>query len=231
MSRLKIQDLEKIKNGKMVRYNELTKENYSSFVSLASIEKQLREVRWIRSLLLKKIYDDMNNQLDFKKGSRIDNTYKVSFNPTKLFLKDYLALTIPSILGDNECLFSKEKMVSSTGFTKDLEEKSNILLPFVKKIFEVKENSHLLDNSFYQEYPVLDLDNSKVFSISGNGVLLPFANYLDLENINLQKLLEYYYKNSEEILSQILIPNTHSLENYRKDIEKEKVFEIYKGVR
>ena len=62
-------------------------------------------------------------------------------------------------------------------------------------------------------------------------MLLPFANYLDLENSNLQKLLKYYYKNSEEILSQILIPNTPSLENYRKDIEKEKVFEIYKGVR
>ena len=229
MSKLYIKDLERIKNGKLVRFNETTKERYSSLVSLSRIQNEINEFRNIRFDLLKKFQKDIDNELDFKKGSKIDYN-RVSFSPTSLFIEDYLALYIANALGDSLCLFNKNGMVSTSGFGYELEEKSEIILPFIKKLFNVKENSNVLDNSFYDTYPIYD-DNTKVLNINGDGITLPFYEYSDFENEEVQELLGYYYSNYKDIIKNILIPNTEKLNNYKTNDNKEKVLKLYKGVK
>lgn len=226
MSKLSIKDLERIKNGKLVRYNLFTLEPYSSFVVLDKVQKEIKEFNNIRFTILREFRNDMNNELDRVKGCKIDSTYRVELDANKLFLSDYLALTIPTILGDNICLFNKDGFVKSNGeVTKDLLEKIKIILPYIKKIYNVKENSNILNNAFYDNYPVLNFKLEKILNINGNGILLPFNEYED----DVQDLLYYYYTNQEEILKNIIIPNTSSLENYRLNTNKEKVLKLYKG--
>ena len=230
MSKLYIKDLERIKNGKLVRLNMNTKEKYSSLVSLSTVQNELSEFKNIRFDVLRKFQKDIDDELDWKKGSKIEYN-RVSFSPTSLFVKDYLALYIANALGDSLCLFDKDKMVSSSGFSYELEEKCEIIQPFIKKLFNVKENSNVLDNSFYETYPIYDNDNSKVLNISGDGIVLPFYEYSDFDNKEVQELLGYYYSNYNDIIKKILIPNTDSLNNYKTNDNKEKVLKLYKGVK
>ena len=230
MSKLYIKDLERIKNGKIVRYNKNTEENYSSFISLASVRNEIIELRNIRFKLLNKFKNEVNSELDWNRGCKIDSSYKMSFIPTKLFLQNYLSLTIPTILGDCECLFDENGLVGTNGeITRDLIEKVDIIMPYVKKLFVVKNNSIVLNNEFYKTYPVLDDNNNPVFNINGDGIVLPYKEYEEYRTQMMQEILAYYYQNIEEILKNVLIPNTEILNNYRKDISKEKILKLYKG--
>ena len=229
MSRLFIKDLERIKNGNLVRFNENTKEKHSSLISLAKLQSELSELRNIRSIILKQFRNDMNTTLDYKKGCKISSDYKVSFSSNELFLDDYLSLFIPTLFGDSICLFDKNTLVSSTSSDNELYEKIEVILPYIKKIFNVKENSNVLNNEFYKDYGVFDNFNTKVFNINGNGIIIPFYDYTDFPNKFIQELLTYYSQNSNDILKNILIPNTESLDNYRLNTNKEKVLKLYKG--
>ena len=228
MSKLTIKDLERIKNGKLVRYNLFTKEPYKSFVVLDKIQKEINEFNNIRFDLLREFRNDLNNSLDNLRGCKIDSSYRVELDFNKLFLNKYLVLTIPTIFGDNMCLFDENGFVSSNGeITKELKSKINVLLPYIKKIFKIKENSNIINNSFYNDYSVLNNKSEKILNINGNGITLPFNDYTELDDI--QSILAYYYTNREDILKNIIIPNTDSLNNYRLDTNKEKVLKLYKG--
>lgn len=229
MSKLLIKDLERIKNGKLVRYNLYTLEPYSSFIILDKVQKEINEFNSIRYNLLKQFKNDMNNSLDILKGCRIDSTYQVEIDFNKLFLKDYLTITIPTILGDSICLFNEFGFVKSNGeVTEDLIKKIDVITPYIKQLYKVKKQSNIINNAFYEDYPVLNSKKEKVLNINGNGITLPFNDYKDINN--LQDILSYYYCNHEAILKNIIIPNTPTLNNYRLDINSEKVLKLYKGV-
>ena len=230
MSKLYIKDLERIKNGKIVRYNENTKEKYSSFISLANLSNEISELRKLRFDILQTFKEEVNKELDWLKGCRIDDSYNISFNPCNLFLKDYLLISIPTILGQSDCLFNKEKLVGANGeISRDLIVKSQRIIPYVKKLYNIKEQSKLLDNNFYESYPVFDSNNEKVFNINGDGITLPFKEYPEFDDSTMQDILGYYYNNYFEILKNVLIPNTELLNTYRRDINREKVLKLYKG--
>ena len=228
MSKLVVKDLERIKNGKLVRYNLLIKEPFTSFVVLDKVQNEIMEFNSTRFQLLKEFRDNMNYDLEWKKGSKIDSTYWVSFVPTKLFLNDYLTLKIPTALGESFYLFDKNGLVlSKERITKELKEKSNVIMPYISKLLNVKENSNILDNAFYEDYPIFNSKYEKVLNINGNGITLPFEDYTDLDNC--QDILHYYYTYQNEILKNIIIPNTDTLNNYKMNISKEKVLKLYKG--
>ena len=228
MSRLIIKDLERIKNGKVVKYNLLTTEKYSSLVSLDRVQKQINEFNKVRFHLLKQFRDDMIDALEWKKGCKIDSTYSVSFDRNRLFSNGYLVLTIPTMLGNSTCLFDKNGLVGAEGeITRELINKANIITPYVKKILNLKDKSNVVSNAFYEDYPVLNNKYEKVFNINGNGVTLPFHDYTELDNV--QDILNYYYCNQEEILQNVIIPNTRDLEKYKLDTYRDKVLKLYKG--
>ena len=230
MSKLYIHDLEIIKNGKIVRYNENTKEKYSSFISLGNINNEILELRRIRFTLQKLFRDDVNKELDWMKGSKIDSSYNVSFNPNKMFLKDYLILTIPTILGNSDCLFNNDGLVGVNGEIDSLLlQKCNKIIPYIKKLYNVIEQSKALNNSFYEDYSVVDNTNDKIFNINGDGIVLPFKEYDEFQNPAMQEILIYYYKYYDDILKNVLIPNTQILNNYRRDINIDKALKLYKG--
>ena len=182
----------------------------------------------VRFNLLKQFKDDMISALEWKKGCRIDSSYTVSFDRDKLFSNGYLVLTIPTILGDSTCLFDKNGLVGVSGeITRELSFKCQTIKPFIRKILEVKEKSNVVSNSFYEDYPILNNKFEKVFNINGNGITLPFNDYTELDNV--QEILNYYYCNQEEILQNIVIPNTRDLDNYRLDTDRIKILKLYKG--
>ena len=224
MSRLSIKDLERIKNDKVVRYNLFTKEKYSSFIMLDRVQHEINEFNRTRYALLKEFKNDMIEALEWKKGSKIDSTYTVSFDYNKLFLNGYLALKI----GDQICLFDQNGLVGSSGeISEELAVKCSTIIPYVKQLLSLRDKTNLIGNSFYENFPVFNSKFEKVLNISGNGIVLPFNDYTELDNI--QDLLSYYYSNQEEILRNIVIPNTKELDNYRLDTNQDKVLKLYKG--
>ena len=226
MSRLSIKDLERIKNGKVVRYNIFTKEKYSSFVMLDRVQQEINEFNRARYALLKEFKNDITEALEWKKGSKIDSTYTVSFDYDKLFSNGYLALTIPT--GGQICLFDQNGLVGASGeITRELAVKCSTIVPYVKRLLSLRDKTNLIGNSFFEDFPVLNSKFEKVLNISGNGIVLPFNDYTELDNI--QDLLSYYYSNQEDILKNIVIPNTKELDNYRLDTNEYKVLKLYKG--
>ena len=223
MSRLYISDLKSILNGKLVRFS-LGANNSNSLISLKTINNARYEFRNTRNAILEDIKNDFNNL----RGNKIENDVNVSVNPVKLFDKDCLDMTIPTILGDTHCLLSSDGIVSSSSVTRDLENKLTVIMPYVKKLFEVRKHSRLLENEFYNDTDIMNLD-TRVLTLSGAGIFLPFKDYTEINDYDLQDLLSYYYSNIGKILKNILVNNDELLELYKPDITKEKVLEIYKG--
>lgn len=231
MSKLYLNDLEKIKEGqKIVRYSLEGHVYSSSLVSLSKISNEIRELQAIRNFIIKLFEDDTKMVFDNLYGSKIHVEEKASLHPQKLFLDEYLSLIIPTILGDSHCLFTEDEMVSSTGFGRDLETKVRLIMPYVKKIFELKKISHLLDNDFYSTLNVVDENDDTVLKISGDGIVLPFNDYKELLPEDYRNLLMYYYNNWDKILKNVLVPTSYELDKYRLDINKEKALSIYKGL-
>lgn len=230
MSRLYLNDLESIKNGRMQRYSLYGDMKSISLVSLSKIDYEREEFQRIRNFIIKMFQEDTKEEFDRLYNSKIHTEEKVDLNHEKLFLDDYLSVTIPTILGDSHCLLDENGMVSSTGFGSDLEKKVKLIMPYVKRLFELKKQSHVLDNEFYSKLDILNTGLDKVLYLYGGGILLPFNDYKELSSEELQKLLVYYYQNYNEILKNILVPNGESLNKYRLDINKEKALSIYKGL-
>ena len=226
MSKLYINDLEKIAKGKIERFNFLENKKIDSLISLRIIDNRLSELRRIRSYIIELFKEDMEKRV---KGDKINSRESIILNPERLFLNEYLSLIIPTALGDNHCLFSKDTLVASDSMMSELENKAELILPYIKRIYEVAENTNLLDNEFYDNINIYNDNYDNVLNLNGNGVVLPFNDYNDLDDIEKQELLKYYYSNLQAILKNILVPNTEVLDRFKENITKEKALELYKG--
>ena len=228
MSRLYINDLKSIVNGKIVRFS-LGSGNGSSLVSLKTINDERCEFRNIRYSVIDEFTNEIKEQFNTIKGSKIEEDVNFQVNPIKLFDEDNnLEIKIKTILGDTTCSIDGDKIIKSTSDTSDLHEKVAIIMPYVKKLLEVRKYTKLLENEFYQDTDIKDLD-IKVLMLSGSGIFLPFKDYTELNDYDLQDLLSYYYSNLTNILKNILVNNDEILELYKPDITKEKAIGIYKG--
>ena len=227
MSRLYINDLERIVNGKVERYN-LGLKTRGVLVPLSYIDNMRRERKYIRDSIIHEFENDINRELDNLKGARIDINQNIKLNNDKLFTLDYLNMTIPTILGDTNCLFSTDGVVVSTSSTSDLDKKVKVIMPYVEKLFELKNKSDILENDFYDDLNIFD-DEERVLVMHGGGVFLPFKDYKDLTEEKRQELIRYYYLNWKAILKNILVYNDEVLDRFKPDITKEKTLEIYKG--
>ena len=228
MSKLYINDLEKIAKGKIERFNFLEDKKIDSLISLKIIDNRLSELRRIRSYIIELFKEDLETRV---KGDKVDNKESIRLNPERLFLNDYLSLSISTSLGYNHCLFSKDTIVSSDSMISELENKIELILPYIKRIYEVFENTTILDNEFYDNIDIYNDNYDKVLNLNGNGAVLPFNDYNDLNDIEKQELLKYYYSNFQPILKNILVPNTEILDPFKENITKEKVLKLYKGNR
>ena len=231
MSKLYIKDLERIKNGKIARFQIEGDEEYNRELSLARLEQEKTELRRIRHIILANFQLDTTKELEKNKIDAPGPREYVTYNSQKLFLKDYLSLTIPTILGNTECLFSDTKLVSSTSDTNDLEKKVEIIFPYIEKLFKIKKSTNILDNEFYEDVNIIDNDKDKVLVSRGDGIYLPFEDYDNLDKEELKNMLFYYYPNQLEILKNILVTDSKALNRYRKNTDKEKALNIYKGIK
>ena len=228
MSKLYIKDLENIVNGEIKRYS-FTGNISNSFIPLSKIDKERKEVQWIRNQIINEFLKDLHNELDNRKNGIILPIENIVIYRERLFFENYFLMEISSILGNAHCLFNEEGLVSCSNCTDDLKEKEKLFLPYIKKMFEVKKNSKVLDNEFYEDIPIYNENKEKVLNMHGGGIYLPFNDYDELPKLYLQELLHYYYCNWNNILNNILVSNDSILERFRIDFNKEKVLKLYKG--
>lgn len=230
MSKLYINDLESIKNGKLVKFNFGNISN-SKEISLQKLDNQIKDLRYIRNYILDTFKNDCKCEFDRLIGARIEEHKNIEFDPRILFLKDYLCLKVPTMFGDTTCLISDKGIESATFKTLELEKKVKILFPYIKGIFNLKNNTNILNNDFYDDVNIYNSKNEKVLNINGDGVFLPFDDYYDLDKYELQDLLKYYYENWNYILENINVPDEKHLDKYRTDASLQKALALYKGIK
>ena len=228
MSRLYINDLENIKNGKIVRFELKKTFNNNSLIPLYIVNEQRRETKNLRDIVVEKFKNDVQQEFDKRRGSKIETPENIMLYPDELFFKDYLNIIIPTILGNTHCLLSNDGIVTSSSDTNDLNEKVEIILPYVKKLLKIKKESKVLDNEFFEDLDIVNQDNEKVLYLNGGGVFLPFNDYQELPEYDLQELLLYYYHIEDILLKNILINNDIILDRFKPDITKEKILKLYK---
>ncbi len=230
MSKLYINDLERIKNSKLVKFNFGNISN-SKEISLQKLDNQIKDLRYIRNHILNTFKKDCKNEFDRLIGARIEEHKNVDFDHRILFLKDYLCLKVPTMFGDTTCLISDKGIESATFETLELEKKVKLLFPYIKGILNLKENSNVLNNEFYDDVNIYNDEKEKVLNINGDGVFLPFDDYYDLDDYELQDLLKYYYENWNNILEKINVPDEDNLNVYRTNVSLQKALALYKGTK
>lgn len=229
MSKLYINDLERIKNGKLVKYNfgYLTNNN---IIKLRKLDLQINDLRYIRNYILATFKKDVSSKLNDRIDSKIVEKNNIEFDPRMLFLSKYLLLTINTTMGDTTCLVSDKGVESATFESNELEEKVELLLPYIKGILNLRSKSNVLDNEFYNDVGIYNKNFEKVLNLSGDGIVLPFKNYNELTEEELQELLHYYYSNWHNILENIEVDDIDILKVYRTNVSKQKALAIYKGI-
>ena len=229
MSKFYVNDLESIKNGKLVRLNFKEKEYGKNELTLLRLNSQIDDLRSIRSCILENFRNDCNMTLDRLKGDKIESNTKIDFDPKLLFLSNYLFLTVPTIMGDINCLLSEKGLENTTFDSDELRNKIDMLLPYIKNLYNVKNNSNVLDNAFYENTKLYNNEYEHVLSINGDGIVLPFKTYFDLDDNEKQDLLAYYYSNWDKILRNIVVNENEILDKYRTNLNKDKVLNYYKA--
>ena len=134
------------------------------------------------------------------------------------------------MFGDTTCLISNRGIENASFNTKEIEKKVDLIFPYIKGILKLKEKSNVLDNEFYNDVNIYNSDIEKVLVLNGDGIVLPFRDYYDLDDNELQKLRGYYYNNWNSILNNINITDESLLNTYRTDVSKQKALAIYKGL-
>jgi len=229
MSKLYLNDLESIVNGKLVRMNFGYKPKNDKELTLAKLSKQIEDLRYIRSIILEQFKKDSKEALKPYNGI-IKEEENINFDHRMMFLSKYLFMNIPTTLGDVGCLLSDKGIESTTSApTSELEKKIELLRPYIRGILRLNKESNVLSNDFYKDINLYDED-SKSLIINGDGIVLPFREYFDLTEEEKQDLLGYYYSNWNKILSKINIPDEEVLDNFRTNVSKQKALAIYKNM-
>ena len=227
MSKLNIMDLEKIKNGELVRYNFGYKRDYSKEITLRMLNFQLQDLKYIRDYILDTFKSDVRNEFDRLKGDRIEELKDIEFDKEKLFLSKALCLKVPTDFGYTTCLVSKNGIEDASLDTSELRKKIKLIYPYIQGILALNEQSNVLDNLFYDELSICDENLERQLVANGNGIFLPFKDYDNSDEK--QDLLWYYYHNKNRILHNILVPDEEILEKYRTNVSLPKAMAIYKG--
>ena len=225
MSKLYIKDLERIKNGNLVNFNYQESNYFSKKITLAKLNEQIKDLRHIRYYILDMFKKDIEEKLDRVKGLRIEKAKEVNFNYRNPFSSKYLFLNVATMFGDTSCLVSENKIESASFKTSELEEIISYIFPYIKGIFNVRNNTNVLNNEFYNSLKLYN-DKNNVLNINGDGILLPFDDYKISEE-DLQELLKYYYINYNSIIKNIFIPDDNHLDKFRTNASKQKVLHLY----
>ncbi len=225
MSRLYIKDLENILKGKVVRYSINTKNKCNSLISLAIVNNEIEESRNLRNKIINLLEYDIDSEL--KKNNLQNN---IILYPENLFFDKYFKIIVSEDSENIECLLSDIGIVAASDTNDLLLKKIELILPYVKKILEVKNNTHIFNNEFYEDLNVLNKDDV-VLNISGAGINLPFDIYNEFNEYDLRELLTYFYFNYSDILKNILVNNALELDRYTPEENPQKILKLYKDIK
>ena len=191
-------------------------------ITLKKINDEIENKRRLRYEVLKKFYDDTTNKLLSNKITG----FKMIIDSRKIFVDDFLNFKLekndfvayPKISATN---------ILENSYNDSINKCLEIIFPYIKGLYQVKKESNLLDNSFYDLLYVKLMGCFKqIFTISGDGVNIvknPELNKNEYEELN--RFLETY---KTKILNNIKIFDNEALEPYRTDLTKRKVLSIYK---
>ena len=132
MSKLNIMDLEKIRDGKIVRCNFGFPSKSEKEITLQLLNVQLKDLRYIRNYILDTFKKDVRNKFDRMIGDRIEEHRDIDFDPRMLFMTKYLSVAIPTMLGDTSCLLSNRGIESASFESRELKEKVEAIFPYVQ---------------------------------------------------------------------------------------------------
>ena len=226
MSKLYINDLESIKNGKLVKLN-LGYQDYGDEIKLSKLSNQIKDLRQIRHFILDTFKNEVRDEFERAKGDRIEVIRDVQFDSRNPFLSKFMFLKVPTMFGDTNCLVSKDGLESATFKSSEIYEKIELILPYVRGILNVKNRTNVLTEDFYNGIALYNYYDEKVLNVNGDGILLPFNSYDDLNEDELQELLRYYYSNYDEIIKNISIPDVPILNCFRTNASKQKTLALY----
>ena len=96
MSKLYINDLESIKNGKLVKLN-LGYQDYGDEIKLSKLSNQIKDLRQIRHFILDTFKNEVRDEFERAKGDRIEVIRDVQFDSRNPFLSKFMFLKLNNI--------------------------------------------------------------------------------------------------------------------------------------
>ena len=217
-------DLERIIKGEKITLNTNFKGD-GELVSLANFDREIMKLKKLRTFILDEFKKDACSKLA-KPNGIIGYKPEVLVNPTKIFAGDYLSLIIPSDIGNTKVLVSENGIVNASFRTSELEKQIKKIMPYIIGLINVHNNSNILQNDFY--YPTYLFDDLGQLSLllSGLGVTLPCDNYF-ISHEELQQILVKFYSNYYKIIENIFVNDSFLFDQYKKNLSKDKVLDLY----
>ncbi len=223
-----LKNLTKTKTNGIILNASVTNEQ----TSLWKIKQEIEKYRELRTYIINLFEQDVITTIRKTSFKYLkDVPYPILIDNKKLFIDNELAIKVftKELVYEN-CLFSKEKIEKGDRDCFELALIYAEVNPYVRGLFNVLKESNLLNNSFYDDLEVmLDNENIKKLIINGEGIRLPIEEFYKLNMQDKNELLKFYYNNLKKILKNIMIFETKELNNYRSNISKKKVLELYRG--
>lgn len=217
--------LNKLQNVLVYRDNGILTNNMGYLdgsLTLANIQDDITNKRMIRYEILKKFYEDLTSKFMSKK---ITN-FKIYIDPKKIWNGTYLNFKL--VIDDK--MFTP--LISNSSILIDYDDNDilKIILPYIKGLITLNEETSLLNNDFYESLLVNLVGGKKpIFSISGDGVnLIKYDPQTKNDEYQLKKLFNYYASHQNEILERVDVYDNVALLPYRTDLSKRKALSIYK---
>lgn len=205
--------------------------NNSSKINLYKLDEEIKRVRELRNYIIKLFEQDSFKVI---KGMRFpyikDITYPIMIDYKKLFEGDLLSLKVFT----SKYIYANTKVGDKGLIDTDINSYDiNIIISeitkYIEGLYRIKEESKILDNSFYDEVDImLYYKYLQKLIVSGDGVKLPINSY-KLDSYERSELLRFYYDNLKAILKRIEVSDSEKLDNYRTNLSKRKLLELYRG--
>lgn len=203
-------------------------EEKKGFKTLEEVRSDLEKLKSIREELLNAFRNDSLREINSFKDKN-----EIKFPRRGIITMNYLDLELFINSRRVSCLLSKNGIESINTNDLKIEEKISKMLPFVKSLLDIYNNTDtrsILSNDIYNDLYVLFDSPIKELIINNNGVILSDSSLSKL-NLTLDEKIEligYYYDNIKSILEKILVKDDIILDNYRTDLSKKKVLTYYK---
>ena len=197
--------------------------------NLLKLNKEILVTRNLRNNIISLFEKDVLNtirNMDIEYLKKVP--YPLLIDYKKLFNDNYLNLKIfTKKYSYTNYLFSNQD-IKDDG--EEIEKIYNEIKPYIDGIYRIMEESKILNNTFYDQLEVLLYNKYlKKMNISGEGISLSLDNINGLSNYQKHQLLIFYYDNIKKILKHIKVNEVEELNNYRSDINKQKILKIYRG--